>query len=39
MSALEKKYRLEYTNLNLMLSSMNRTSTYLTQQLVGTSSS
>jgi flagellar hook-associated protein 2 len=36
MSALEKKYRLEYTNLNLMLSSMNRTSTYLTQQLVGT---
>lgn len=33
MSALERKYRLEYTNLNLMLSSMNSTSTYLTQQL------
>lgn len=35
MAALEKKYRIEYTNLNLMLSSMNSTSTYLTQQLNG----
>jgi flagellar hook-associated protein 2 len=33
MSALEKKYIKEYTNLNLLLSSMNSTSTYLTQQL------
>ena len=33
MTALEKKYRTEYTNLNLLLSSMNSTSTYLTQQL------
>ena len=33
MSALEKKYTREYTNLNVMLSSMNSTSTYLTQQL------
>ena len=33
MSALEKKYIKEYTNLNLLLSSMNNTSTYLTQQL------
>jgi flagellar hook-associated protein 2 len=33
MSALEKKYTREYTNLNIMLSSMNSTSTYLTQQL------
>lgn len=33
MSALEKKYTREYTNLNLMLSSMNSTSTFLTQQL------
>ncbi len=33
MVALEKKYRIEYTNLNLLLSSMNSTSTYLTQQL------
>lgn len=33
MSALEKKYTREYTNLNLLLSSMNNTSTYLTQQL------
>lgn len=35
MAALEKKYRIEYTNLNLMLSSMNSTSSYLTQQLNG----
>lgn len=34
MAALEKKYMKEYTNLNLLLSSMNSTSTYLTQQLV-----
>lgn len=33
MSALERKYRTEYTNLNLLLSSMNTTSTFLTQQL------
>jgi len=33
MSALQKKYTTEYTNLNLMLSRMNSTSTYLTQQL------
>lgn len=33
MSALEKKYTTEYTTLNLMLSSMNTTSTFLTQQL------
>lgn len=35
MSALEKKYTKEYTNLNLLLSSMNSTSTFLTQQLSG----
>jgi flagellar hook-associated protein 2 len=39
MTALEKKYTAEYTNLNLMLSRMNSTSTFLTQQLVGKSSS
>lgn len=33
MTALEKKYTAEYTNLNLLLSSMNSTSTFLTQQL------
>jgi flagellar hook-associated protein 2 len=33
MVAMEKKYRIEYTNLNLLLSSMNSTSTYLTNQL------
>lgn len=33
MTALQKKYTTEYTNLNLLLSSMNSTSTYLTQQL------
>lgn len=33
MSALEKKYIREYTNLNIMLSSMNSTSTFLSQQL------
>jgi flagellar hook-associated protein 2 len=33
MSALEKKYTAQYTNLNLMLSRMNATSTFLTQQL------
>jgi flagellar hook-associated protein 2 len=33
MAALEKKYRTEYTNLNLLLSSMNSTSTFLTNQL------
>ncbi len=33
MKALEKKYTTEYTTLNLLLSSMNSTSTYLTQQL------
>ena len=34
MLALQKKYTAEYTNLNLMLSSMNSTSTFLTQQLL-----
>jgi flagellar hook-associated protein 2 len=38
MTALEKKYRTEYTNLNLLLSSMNSTSTYLTQQLASSQS-
>ncbi len=33
MTALEKKYRIEYTNLNLLLSNMNTTSTFLTNQL------
>jgi flagellar hook-associated protein 2 len=33
MTALQKKYTTEYTNLNLLLSRMNSTSTYLTQQL------
>lgn len=33
MSALQKKYTTEYTNLNLLLSSMNSTSTFLAQQL------
>jgi flagellar hook-associated protein 2 len=33
MDALQKKYTIEYTNLNVLLSSMNSTSTYLTQQL------
>lgn len=35
MTALQKKYTMEYTNLNLLLSRMNSTSTYLTQQLGG----
>ena len=39
MSALEKKYIREYTNLNILLSSMNSTSTFLTQQLASSSSS
>ncbi len=38
MAALEKKYTREYTNLNLLLSSMNSTSTYLTQQLASSNS-
>ncbi|MHB1077008.1 flagellar filament capping protein FliD [Thiobacillus sp.] len=38
MTALQKKYTAEYTNLNLLLSRMNSTSTYLTQQLGSTSS-
>lgn len=33
MAILEKKYTQEYTNLNLLLSRMNTTSTFLTQQL------
>lgn len=33
LEALQRKYTKEYTNLNLLLSSMNATSTYLTQQL------
>ncbi len=39
MVALEKKYRIEYTNLNMLLSSMNTTSTYLTQQLASSQTS
>jgi flagellar hook-associated protein 2 len=39
MTALQKKYTTEYTNLNLLLSRMNSTSTYLTQQLSSSSSS
>jgi flagellar hook-associated protein 2 len=38
MTALQKKYTAEYTNLNLMLSRMNSTSTFLTQQLSSGSS-
>jgi flagellar hook-associated protein 2 len=38
MTALEKKYNTEYTNLNMLLSSMNTTSTYLTQQLASSQS-
>jgi flagellar hook-associated protein 2 len=38
MTALEKKYVTEYTNLNLLLSRMNTTSTFLSQQLVSTPS-
>lgn len=34
MTALEKKYIKEYTNLNLLLSRMNSTSTFLSQQLL-----
>jgi flagellar hook-associated protein 2 len=34
MTALQKKYTAEYTNLNLLLSRMNTTSAYLTQQLL-----
>jgi flagellar hook-associated protein 2 len=33
MSAMQRKYTIEYTNLNRLLSNMNSTSTYLTQQL------
>ena len=39
MTALQKKYTTEYTNLNLLLSSMNSTSTFLTQQLASVTSS
>ncbi len=39
MTAREKRYRTEYTNLNLMLSRMNSTSTFLTQQLASSQSS
>lgn len=39
MLALQKKYTAEYTNLNLMLSRMNSTSTFLTQQLLSQPSS
>ncbi len=38
MAALEKKYTAEYTNLNLLLSRMNTTSAFLTQQLASQSS-
>lgn len=34
MTALEKRYTAEYTNLNLLLGRMNTTSTFLTQQLL-----
>ncbi len=33
MKALQKQYTAQYTNLNMLLSSMNSTSTYLTQQI------
>lgn len=33
MAALQKRYTIEYTNLNLLLGRMNTTSTFLTQQL------
>ena len=39
MTAIQKRYTTEYTNLNLMLSSMNSTSTYLTNNLASTNSS
>ena len=39
MSALEKKYTREYTNLNTLLYNMNNTSAYLTQQLSSSSGS
>ncbi|MDZ7585311.1 MAG: flagellar filament capping protein FliD [Thiobacillus sp.] len=39
MSALEKKLSAEYTNLNLLLNSMNTTSAFLTQQLANMSGS
>lgn len=38
MVALQKKYTAEYTNLNLLLSNMNATSTYLAQQLSSSTS-
>jgi flagellar hook-associated protein 2 len=38
MSGIEKRYTIEYTNLNLLLSRMNSTSTYLTQQLTSSQS-
>jgi flagellar hook-associated protein 2 len=38
MTALQKQYTTEYTNLNLLLSRMNSTSTFLTQQLSSSSS-
>lgn len=34
MTALQKRYTAEYTNLNLLLGRMNTTSTFLTQQLL-----
>ncbi|MFN3545420.1 MAG: flagellar filament capping protein FliD [Thiobacillus sp.] len=33
LAAIEKRYKTEYTNLNLLLGRMNTTSTFLTQQL------
>ena len=33
MTALQKRYTLEYTNLNMVLSNMNNTSAFLTRQL------
>ena len=33
MTAIETRYRLEYTNLDALIASMNTTSTFLTQQL------
>jgi flagellar hook-associated protein 2 len=39
ITALQKKYTAQYTNLNVLLSSLNTTSTYLTQQLASSSSS
>ena len=38
MTILQKQYTTEYTNLDMLLSNMNTTSTYLTQQLASSQS-